>query len=78
MRRWIAETRSLKPDAPYLELDLDALGRPDAELTPVDVSAQLDRREAAIACHRSQRSPYDGLSTELRRAFLSTDYLVTS
>jgi LmbE family N-acetylglucosaminyl deacetylase len=76
MRRWIEETRALSPDAVYLDLDLDSLGRPDAELTRVDTSAQLAAREAAIACHRSQRSPYDGLSAGLRRAFLTNDFIV--
>jgi LmbE family N-acetylglucosaminyl deacetylase len=78
MRRWIDEMRSLNPDAAYLDLDLEALGRADADVTAVDVSAQLPVREAAIACHQSQRSPFDGLSPELRRAFLATDYFVTS
>ena len=35
-------------------------------------------RERAMACHRSQRSPYDDLSPQLRRAFLSTDYVVAT
>lgn len=76
MRRWIDEMQTLNPDAAYHDLDVDSLGRPDDELTPIDVSDQLDRREAAIACHRSQRSPYDGLSPDLRRAFLSTEFII--
>jgi LmbE family N-acetylglucosaminyl deacetylase len=78
MRRWIEETRTLNPDAVYLDLDLDSLGRPDLELTRVDTSPYLDAREAAIACHRSQRSPYDGLSDGLRRAFLTNDFIVVN
>jgi N-acetyl-1-D-myo-inositol-2-amino-2-deoxy-alpha-D-glucopyranoside deacetylase len=75
MRRWVAEMGELNPDAAYLELDVDSLGRPEGELTPIDVSSYLDVRQAAIACHRSQHSPFDGLSPDLRHAFLSTDFI---
>jgi N-acetyl-1-D-myo-inositol-2-amino-2-deoxy-alpha-D-glucopyranoside deacetylase len=56
------------------------LARLVADLRPtvvvvLDVSGVLDRREAAIAEHRSQASPFDGLSEPLRRAFLTTDHL---
>lgn len=78
MRRWVEETRSLQPDAAYLDIDVAELGRPDAELTAVDTGRFLDVREAAIACHRSQRSPYEGLSPDLRRAFLGTDFVVVT
>lgn len=73
MRRW-AEERS-GSDTVYLELDLDTLGRPDAELTAIDTSDVLAVREEAITCHRSQASPFDGLSPELRRAFLTVDHV---
>jgi LmbE family N-acetylglucosaminyl deacetylase len=76
MRRWLEEMRSLRPDTAYHGLDPAVLGRPDAEVTDVlDVSGVLDRREAAMAEHRSQASPFDGLSDDLRRAFLTTDHL---
>ena len=75
MRRWIEEVRALHPETAYLDLDVDSLGTPEAELTAIDSSAVLDVRERAIACHRSQKSPFDGLSVELRRAFLSTDFV---
>jgi N-acetyl-1-D-myo-inositol-2-amino-2-deoxy-alpha-D-glucopyranoside deacetylase len=78
MRRWVAEIRELNPDAAYLELDVDSLGRPEDELTPIDVSSYLDVRQAAIACHRSQHSPFDGLSPDLRHAFLSTDFIAAT
>jgi LmbE family N-acetylglucosaminyl deacetylase len=75
MRRWLDEMRSLRPDTAYHALDPAVLGRADADVTDVvDVSDVLDRREAAMAEHRSQASPYDGLSPELRRAFLATDH----
>jgi N-acetyl-1-D-myo-inositol-2-amino-2-deoxy-alpha-D-glucopyranoside deacetylase len=77
MRRWLEEMRRLRPDTVYHAIDPAAIGRPDAEVTDVvDVRALLDRREAAIAEHRSQASPYDGLSEDLRTAFLGTDHLV--
>jgi LmbE family N-acetylglucosaminyl deacetylase len=75
MRQWVAEMQSVNPDTVYLEADIAMLGAPDDTLTAIDGSAWLDRRERAIACHRSQRSPYDGLSPELRRAFLTTDFV---
>jgi N-acetyl-1-D-myo-inositol-2-amino-2-deoxy-alpha-D-glucopyranoside deacetylase len=75
MRDWVAEMRSVRPDTVYLELDPDTLGAPDEELVSVDVSDHLATREAAIALHRSQISPFDGLSPRLRRAFLATDHL---
>jgi LmbE family N-acetylglucosaminyl deacetylase len=53
----------------------DTLGAPDEALVSIDVSAHLPTREAAIAVHRSQTSPFDGLSPALRRAFLATDHL---
>ena len=76
MRRWVEEMQSQRPDTAYLQLDLDTLGRRDAELTAIDTSAHLAVREQAMACHRSQRSPYEDLSPELRRAFLATDFVV--
>ena len=75
MRRWVEEMRATRPDTVYLELDIDALGRPDAELIELDTSSVLATREAAIACHRSQHTPFDGLSPELRRAFLATTHV---
>jgi LmbE family N-acetylglucosaminyl deacetylase len=76
LRRWLDEMRLVRPDTVYHALDPATLGREDADITDVlDTAAVLDRREAAIAEHRSQTSPFDGLSGELRRAFLTTDYL---
>jgi LmbE family N-acetylglucosaminyl deacetylase len=76
LRRWLAEMRSLRPDTAYHSLDPASLGRDDADITDVvDAGAVLDVREAAMAEHRSQASPFDGLSAELRRAFLATDHL---
>ena len=75
MRRWVDEMRSRASDTVYLGLDVETLGTADELLTAIDVSPYLETRERAIACHRSQTSPYEGLSPELRRAFLSTDFI---
>jgi N-acetyl-1-D-myo-inositol-2-amino-2-deoxy-alpha-D-glucopyranoside deacetylase len=76
MRRWLEEMRSLRPAAAYHAIDPAVFGRPDVEVTDVlDVTVVLDRREAAIAAHRSQVSPFDGLSDALRRQFLTVDHL---
>jgi LmbE family N-acetylglucosaminyl deacetylase len=77
MRRWLDEQRVTNPDAAYHSIDPSVFGRPDHEVTHVvDVRAVLATRELAIAMHVSQSSPFDGLSAELREAFLATDHLV--
>jgi N-acetyl-1-D-myo-inositol-2-amino-2-deoxy-alpha-D-glucopyranoside deacetylase len=77
LRRWLLETAAARGDDAYHALEADAIGRPDAEITDVlDVRDVLAEREAAIAAHRSQTSPFEGLSPELREAFLGTDHLV--
>jgi LmbE family N-acetylglucosaminyl deacetylase len=77
MRRWLDEMRTLEPGTAYHSIDPDLFGRPDAEVTDVlDMHHLLDIRQAAIAAHRSQKSPFDRLSTQLRLAFLATDHLV--
>jgi N-acetyl-1-D-myo-inositol-2-amino-2-deoxy-alpha-D-glucopyranoside deacetylase len=76
LRRWLDEMRAVRPDTVYHSLDPAALGRDDADITDVlDTSGVLGRREAAIAEHRSQTSPFEGLGPELRRAFLTADHL---
>jgi LmbE family N-acetylglucosaminyl deacetylase len=52
-------------------------GTPDEDLTTlVDTSALLARRREAIALHRSQQSPFDGLPDEVQRAWLCREYLI--
>ena len=76
LRRWLAETSRSRSDDAYHALDPATLGRPDEEITDVlDVRSVLDQREAAMAEHRSQASPFDGLSDGLRHDFLATDHL---
>jgi len=76
MRRWAAVMAEQQPDMAHLAIDVAQLGRPDAELTVIDTADVLAVRERAIACHRSQASPYDGLPPDLRRAFLAAEHVV--
>ncbi|MFN8022582.1 MAG: PIG-L family deacetylase [Acidimicrobiales bacterium] len=77
MRAWLDEMRSIDPSAAYHSIDPASFGRPDDEITHVvDATSVLRTRELAISMHSSQSSPFDGLSPELRRAFLATDHLV--
>jgi hypothetical protein len=50
MRRWIQAIRSQQPASPYLDIAIEG-------------AAFIDVRERAIACHRSQNSPYEGFVT---------------
>jgi LmbE family N-acetylglucosaminyl deacetylase len=53
------------------------LGRPDDELTTVvDVSHLCELRWTAICEHKTQLSPYHGVSDETRRRMLMNDYFV--
>ncbi len=76
MRRWVDEMRATGSGTAYLDLDVSTLGTPDELLTAHDVGHVLEVREAAIACHRSQRSPFEDLSPGLRREFLATDHVI--
>jgi N-acetyl-1-D-myo-inositol-2-amino-2-deoxy-alpha-D-glucopyranoside deacetylase len=79
MRRWLEEMHEAHPDAAYHGIDPGEFGTPDAHITDVlDHSAVLDVREGAIALHRSQRSPFEGLSPGLRRAFLVHTHIARS
>ena len=74
MHEWIVTMQQQSPDSPYLELG--DVGTPDASITTViDSSEHLERREQAIALHRSQTSPYEVLPPDLRRRFLATERL---
>ena len=74
MQRWVAHTMRDQPESTYLTLG--ELGTPDEEIDLVlDQSAFLEEREHAIAAHRSQVSPFEGLPPDLRRAFLAQDHL---
>jgi LmbE family N-acetylglucosaminyl deacetylase len=77
MRMWLTEKMAAGETNAYQELDPAQFGRPDTDVTTqLDVSDLLDLRLRAIAAHASQHSPFEGLSTPLRDAFLCTDHLV--
>jgi N-acetyl-1-D-myo-inositol-2-amino-2-deoxy-alpha-D-glucopyranoside deacetylase len=77
MRRWLDEMRSVAPDSPYQAIDASQLGTPDHLITDVlELPDLVDVRERAIAAHRSQRSPFEDLSPELRRSFLINTHLI--
>jgi LmbE family N-acetylglucosaminyl deacetylase len=73
MRRWVEHMRVERPDMEHLDADTAQLGTPDEDLTTIiDVPQHLPRREQAIALHKSQTSPYEGLPAPLYRDFLGT------
>jgi LmbE family N-acetylglucosaminyl deacetylase len=77
LARWFAELEHVRPHSAHLELDRRGLGRLDEQVSTVlDVSALQPLRERAIALHRSQTPPYDGMPEDLRAEFLRTDRLV--
>jgi N-acetyl-1-D-myo-inositol-2-amino-2-deoxy-alpha-D-glucopyranoside deacetylase len=77
MRRWLDEMRVVDPDSPYQAIDASQLGTPDDLVTDViEHPDLLDLRDRAIAAHRSQRSPFEDLSSELRRSFLIKTHLI--
>ena len=74
MRRWAEHQRRAGAGEAYLALG--ELGTPDEEITTVlDVRAHRKARQRAIAVHRSQTSPFEGLPAELQEDFLGTDRL---
>lgn len=74
MRRWAEIIRADAPESAYLAVR--ELGTPPEDVTTViDTSDLLDRREAAIALHRSQTSPYEVMPRDLRDDFLTAERL---
>lgn len=72
--RWIEHLRRVNPGMEHLELGIP--GTPDEHVTTLIATPEhLDARERAIAAHRSQVSPYDGLPADLRREFLTAEPL---
>lgn len=75
MREWVRHHQGDAAAAAYTTNP--SIGTPDEEVTTVlDASDHYGDRLEAIALHRSQGSPFDGLPEQLRRAFLATDHLV--
>lgn len=74
MRQWADLLASRNTSADYLAFG--ELGTPAEEISTIlDTRAHLAVREAAMAAHTSQASPYDDLPDDLRKAFLCTDHL---
>ena len=74
MRQWAEIIRADAPESAYLAVR--ELGTPPEDVTTViDTSDVLDRREAAIALHRSQTSPYEVMPQDLRNDFLTAERL---
>lgn len=72
MWQWVAHNTGTV----YAEVPDDEFGFPDEQITTtIDVTDLIPLRWQAIALHRSQSSPYDGLPDELANAFLGTDRL---
>ncbi len=75
MHDWVRHHAGDQDAAAYTQLP--DIGTPDDQITTVlDTQAHLGAREAAIALHRSQSSPFDGLPDGLRRAFLGHEHLI--
>ncbi len=74
MDRWLAEMRAQGALAAYDGMEL---GSPDERITTiVDVADVADVRRAAIAEHKTQFSPYTGMSSELEGELLARDHFV--
>lgn len=74
MRQWAEIIRADAPESAYLAVR--ELGTPPEDVTTViDTTDLLDRRNQAIALHRSQTSPYEVMPDDLRAAFLTAERL---
>ncbi len=74
MRQWLEYVARTNPTSEHLTSAVP--GTPDELIsTVIDTAQHLARREAAIAAHASQVSPFEGLPDELRVAFLTKDHL---
>ena len=75
MTRWAAHMAEIRPEMAHLAYA--ELGTPDELIAVVlDTSTHLAVREQAIAVHRTQTSPYEGLPDDLRRDFLTREHLL--
>ena len=75
MHEWLVARSGDTSAAAYS--NLPDIGTPDDDVTTVlDTGAHYEARLEAIARHRSQSSPFDGLPEPLRRRFLAEDHLV--
>ncbi len=74
MAEWAELIRADAPESAYLAV-CELGTRPEDVTTVIDTTDLLELREAAIAHHRSQTSPYEVMPPELRRAFLGAERL---
>ena len=75
MSRWVAHMAATDPS--WAHLELPDLGTPDEQVTTViDTREHLADRVAAMAEHRSQRSPFEGLPRGLFEDFLTREHLI--
>ena len=75
MRRWVDYMAANDPSWEHLTGEMP--GTPDESITAaLDTSGCYEERLRAIALHASQRSPFEGLPEDLRRAFLTRDSLI--
>ena len=75
MTRWAEHMASTDPSWEHLRQA--ELGTPDEQVTTVlDTREHLGTRVAAMAEHRSQRSPFEGLPRGLFEDFLTREHLV--
>ena len=74
MHAWIRHHAADEGKAAYTTLP--EIGTPDEDMTTViDTAGLLSRRRAAIALHRSQRSPFEGLPDDVQLRWLGREHL---
>ena len=72
IRDWLAEMKAQGLLEAYVDLEL---GRPEDEITTVvDVREVMETRRAAIAEHRTQLSPFTGVTAALEDRMLGYDH----
>lgn len=75
MHAWIRHHAADEGKVAYTTLP--EIGTPDEDMTTViDTAGLLSRRRAAIALHRSQRSPFEGLPDDVQLRWLGREHLV--
>ena len=74
MQSWMEVLRERDPDSDYLHIA--ELGTPEEDFhVVIDTTDLLERREQAIALHRTQVPPHDMLPADLRRRSLTAECL---
>ncbi len=74
IRDWLAEMKAQGFLEEYVDMEL---GRPEDEMTTiVDVRHAMDTRRGGIAQHRTQRSPFTGVTAALEERVLGRDHYV--